>query len=416
VVTLRRVMVGAGSMSLVVLSLAYVVGAPRPVQAAAVRPPVEEFAAEFAGSSGVTPLSDPAVGSLIPASAQTSEMSSGSPAPPSAPDSGGRMGLASDVTGSPQGDQREAVRWLKLAVEAPDAVAYDGVRVVTSYDNGHETQLAIGIQHVPGRGTRYEVAGTGLRKSTATFVTQREADNNGLESQHLGLLLADYHVSMDGTGVVAGRPSTVVVASLNGEVLAKFWIDDATGLLLQRQMYDNERLVRSSSFLTLRTLKHGYLTHPTPVLDAPNGIPVATSTLPVLNDEGWTCPEELPSEFQLLFMHRLNSPREVLHATYTDGLSTLSVFEEPGRLDPSRLQGFQLVHRPAQTSYMRYGVPTVVVWGADNRVYTVVTDAPDPVLQSVLARFPRQQPAAPGGVDRVATGLGRIGSYIVSLN
>ena len=44
----RRALVGAGSMSLAVVTLAYVVGGADP-SSASVKPPVDEFTAEFAG-------------------------------------------------------------------------------------------------------------------------------------------------------------------------------------------------------------------------------------------------------------------------------------------------------------------------------------------------------------------------------
>ena len=102
----RRALVGAGSMSLAVVTLAYVVGGADP-SGASVKPPVDEFTAEFAGSTGLEPLSDPAVEAL-PSEANTRR-------------AGTRQGsIVQAATSTPRpesvsGDQAVAVRWLHRA-------------------------------------------------------------------------------------------------------------------------------------------------------------------------------------------------------------------------------------------------------------------------------------------------------------
>jgi len=59
-VVTRRAMVGAGSVSLAVVTLAYLVGGSES-PTATVEPPVQEFSAEFADSTGLAAFSDPAV-------------------------------------------------------------------------------------------------------------------------------------------------------------------------------------------------------------------------------------------------------------------------------------------------------------------------------------------------------------------
>ena len=62
----------------------------------------------------------------------------------------------------------------------------------------------------------------------------------------LDLLERNYHVSGWSGSKVAGRPATVVEASTGGAVAARWWIDDATGLLLGQETYDPQGLVTLS--------------------------------------------------------------------------------------------------------------------------------------------------------------------------
>jgi hypothetical protein len=391
------------------------VGAPQQPPAAAVSPPIEEYAAEFAGSTGLAPLADPPVGGL--ASTIRPALFAAGPATTSAPAGQGRGWAQAPVVARPSdtGDDPQAVRLLHRAVEAAHTLAYAGVRNVVSTDAGPATSLALFVRHVPGQGTSFALAESDAPASAATFVAQREAANTGLEEDSLRLLVGSYDIGRSGADLVAGRRATIVTASRGGVLSARFWIDEATGLLLRREVYDRGRLVRSSGFEHVTTSRPGFLPHLPPVLDAPPSTKLPLRELPVLNDDGWVCPRHLGVDFTLLSLQRLDPAGTVMHAAYTDGLSSVSVFEQRGTLDRSALAGFEPRHLGHGLVLVRAGLPTVSVWGSGGTVFTVVTDAPQSTFARLVADLPHARPRTPDGFGRVSTGLSRIGSFVRGL-
>lgn len=410
-IVFRRMLISLGSVSAAVLAIAYVVGAPAPAHPQAVQPPVEGFSAEFADDAGVAPLADPAVGGLTTAFQQVS-LSAGRQAPQPTYLQAPGLTAGSQPIQSEHGDDSRAVRLLHRAVLAPQRISYAGVRDVVSYAEGRDSTVQIAVQHSPTQGTSFDVRGAGMRRSEATFVAQTEAANNGLAQQPLQLLVRSYDISIGGSGVVAGRDASVVVAARNGATAARFWIDDATGLLMRKETYDGGRLVRSTSFVKVHTAHHGFLQHLPPVLAAPPATPVSMDTATALNDEGWSCPLTLRGRFVLGSLHQLGTRADVMHASYSDGLSSIGLFEQRGSLDHSALPGFVARHYGAGTTYLRPGLPTVAVWDSDSTVYTLVTDAPASTVKAVVATLPHETPPErTSAIDRVENGLGRIGSF-----
>ena len=396
----RRVLVGAGSVSLAVLSLAYLVGGPGDPVLVRVSPPVDEYTADFAGDTGLAPLSDPAVGGL------------GSDVQPAA------LVVARGSTAIPSwdassgGDDAHAVAELRRAMSAPNRYAYDGTRQVQTFDTGTATSVTIDVEHVPGQGTTFEMA-SGAADETSTFVAQRDAAASAsLDAFPLAVLVDGYDIAVVGSAVVLGRPVTVIAASRDGFLDARFWVDDATGLLVRREVYDGATLVRSTGFTSLRVSRDGFLAHLPPELEAPTATKLAMTSVAVLNDEGWTYPADLSGRFALTGLEHLETAGDVTRASYSDGLSTASVFEQQGLLDPAAVADLTATSVGGGDVYVGYGLPTVAVWECDGTVYTVVTDAPPDVADEVIASLPHQRRDQPGVGDRLVTGLRRIGSSL----
>jgi hypothetical protein len=402
-VVTRRVLVGAGSMSLAVVTLAYAVGGSEQT-ATAISPPVQEFSAEFAGSTGLAPLADPAVEALAAGRAPTGQ---GSPV-------GGALTqkVGAGIVPPTSGDETLAVHWLHRAASAPARVAYSGVRDVAWYGSTGESTVTLDVAHAPRQGTSYSVTSDPTSPS-ATFIARSEVSSSGgLGGEPVDLLIASYDVSIAGSDVVDGRRATVVAAGRDGVAAARFWIDDETGLLLRREMYDDGQLVRVSSLSDLKTSGRGFMSHLPPELEAPTADDLSTRYARTLNDEGWACPDDLPGEFRLTLLHRLQSGhRTVVHAAYSDGLSIVSVFEEHGELDTSALGSFHEVTSGDSTLWVQEGLPTVAVWESDGMVYTVLTDAPASTTAELVAALPHDTTSQAGG-NRLGRGLTRIGSYL----
>jgi sigma-E factor negative regulatory protein RseB len=310
------------------------------------------------------------------------------------------------------GDDKAAVDELRRAVVAPRRFAYAGVRELQSYDAGDISTLTVDVHHSPGQGTSFGFQGDGSQTG-ATFLPESDDDAaNGLDGAPLNLLIQAYDLTFIGPSTLLGRRVSVIAASRGGVLDARFWIDDATGLLLRREMYDHGTLVRTSGFTFVRVSRDGFLPHLPPELEAPGATPVSMTSAAALNDDGWTCPGQLGGAFVLTDLEHVDTAGDVMRATYTDGLSTISLFEERGSLDPSAVSDLSRTSIGGSTVYVGYGLPTVAVWQSGATVYTVVTDATHDVAMSVLARLPHQAPGSVGIGDRLRAGLGRLGSFV----
>jgi sigma-E factor negative regulatory protein RseB len=100
----------------------------------------------------------------------------------------------------------------------------------------------------------------------------------------------------------------------------------------------------------------------------------------------------------------------VLHLTYTDGLSIVSVFQQRGHLDVGGLDGFHPAQVGAAKVYVQDGVPYRATWSAAGIVYTVVGDAPDEVAEGIMAAFPHEATST-GVMARLTSGVGRVASW-----
>jgi sigma-E factor negative regulatory protein RseB len=394
---LRKIVLGAGSISVAVLSLAYVVGAPADVSSEQVTPPVDEYTADFAGDTGLAPLSDPAAEVLAADSVPTSQFVS----------RGRRPSLSYHAPSAAAAAR--AVGDLRRAMSAPDRFAYAGVREVDSFDAGSATTLRLDVEHYPGQGTSFRVA-DGPATATPTFITQREAvSSGGLSDEPFHLLIHAYDLSVVAEASVLGRSATVIEARRDGALKARFWVDDSTGLLLRREIYEGGRLVRATGFTALQVSRTGFLPHLPPELEAPASTELAMTSAPLLSDDGWTCPPWLPEGFALTRLDRLETGGDVMSASYTDGLSAISLFEQRGSLSPDRLPGFTLQKVRGGDVFTSFGLPSVAVWDSGGTVYTVVTDAPQDTAIDVIASLPHAQRSSSPG-QRVATGLQRLAS------
>jgi len=403
----RRLLIGAGSVSVVVLSIAYVVGAPEEPTTTKVAPPVDTLQAEFGGAAGDDLLSDAVVSGIR--SDESAPRPAQEPAPKSdATDAPLKLEVASVLPLIAAGDDHRALKALKRTVRATRQFSFAGIRKVEAFDRDQPASQTLEVAHVPGQGTAVEVQQT----QEAAFLPDDESADLRLDA-----LVASYDVAVLEPSHVVGRPATVLGVGRDGQLVAKVWIDDATGLMLKRQLFDAGRLVRSSEYTSLQ-IRRGddmFLNHLEPELVPPDSNRLDTDDAQRLSDAGWACPSSLGHGFQLTGLMQVDAGEEVMHAEYTDGLSSVSVFSERGSLDPSELAGFSVEHSHSEPVYVRSGLPAMVVWESDSTVYAVVSDAPLDTVSRVVDALPHEAQAEPGIGGRVGTGLDRMAGFLTPL-
>jgi sigma-E factor negative regulatory protein RseB len=233
-----------------------------------------------------------------------------------------------------------------------------------------------------------------------------------LDPRLVRLLASHYVLSVSRPSTCVGRPVQLVEAQHpgDGSVAGRFWIDDATSLLLRRETYDRSgRLVRSSAFTSL--------TVGGPALDV---VPVAAladqldrASIDALRRDGWQIPSSLAGGLELYDARmRTHDNERVLHLSYSDGLMTLSLFAQRGRLGAAKLAGFTRQQVRGAPVWVRPSTPERVVWGGGGRVFTLLSDAPAEDVHAAVVGLPHEKPAKTGLLARLGRGLARLGSWL----
>jgi sigma-E factor negative regulatory protein RseB len=330
--------------------------------------------------------------------------------------SAGAAPLRAPFIGDGRDDQR-AVDLLRRSAAAMSSTSYSGTRVLSAWGRDSSTTVLVDVEHVAGQGTRLSLRGGGIAHDTATFLAAGE-DGRGhtLGVQMFDLLTESYAVSLGPADSVAGRSSRVVEVSRGASLAARLWIDDRSGLLLRREVFDHAgRLARENTFVDV-DVEDGaarFMAHLPPVPPGSDEKSVAVGRRPALEAEGWDCPGQAGA-MRLVGIESMERTGAV-HMIYSDGLTRMSVFEQRGSLDPDSVRGFETLRLGDQVVYVREGLPTYAMWQEDGLVFTVVTDGPLGTVAGVVASEPVTRASAPDFWERVAGGMARLGEWATPL-
>jgi sigma-E factor negative regulatory protein RseB len=332
-------------------------------------------------------------------------------APPATATTGDRAGGRLDDRTTP-GSDPDAILLLQRAERAAYTVPYSGVRYLATWCPRGTTSAIVEISHLPGVGTTVLVrntaadpAGRALASSTVTRpITAPDAGKPAVT----GLVARNYQVILAGKGEVAGRRAAVVEVRRphTGTLAARMWLDSATALMLRLDVFDSTgATVRAGGFIAIKVDRPRAGAKP---IKSP---PIKSEELDRVRGAGWIVPSELAHSLHLYDLQTLHGTSgDIVHASYSDGLSTVSVFAQHGRLNTGALSEYSTVHLGDAAVYVYDGTPRRVMWAADGTVYTILTDAPDETIESVLAELPRD--TADGGLAaRLGRGLFRVGSW-----
>jgi sigma-E factor negative regulatory protein RseB len=304
---------------------------------------------------------------------------------------------------------------LDRVASAAETVAYKGSHFVSAWDGGTVVTSIAEVVNVPGQGVAVRTRAGRDGTSGSVFATPAE------EALQLGggpvdLLARNYSVRRAGNDTVAGRSVRVLEMLGEGRALAaRLWVDRQTGLLLRREVYDDQgQTIRASAFFDIRIKQRSTPGHLPPMLPVTPAQDLGRRDLAELRASGCSCPQWIAEHLELYQARAIDrgDGTTVLHLSYSDGLSTVSVFEQAGSVDRTAMAGYREVRDEAGRRFVRDGVPHQVVWSADGVVYAVVADAPGSMVDAVLTALPQEVPDSDGVVDRVGRGLARVGSWV----
>ncbi len=236
----------------------------------------------------------------------------------------------------------------------------------------------------------------------------------------IGLLAKAYQVELLGHGKVAGRPADIVGARRpDGSLAARLWLDAEHALALRREVYDEAgRMVSASAFvdIELAAVPSRYMSAAPPSLAPASGSAASASRLTHadladLRASGWRCPSELGGEF---ILYEAAEHEGVIQLSYSDGVATVSVFEQYGHLDPARLGGFDRTKHGDGVVYTSPGPPSQFVWATDgDKVITVVADGSLDTVGFVLDEYPPAETGDPSGLlQRIVRGAKKLVSWL----
>ncbi|MFI6833375.1 MULTISPECIES: transcriptional regulator [unclassified Kribbella] len=320
---------------------------------------------------------------------------------------------AAAVTVASREDSPTAVSWLERAAAAPNRVSFHGTQIITSWGPQGASSAMLDIVHAASQGSEITVVGSEASPGAKAFV-QRTTNAGAVDGGPLALLEATYALVYKCCTATIGRAAVLVEALRDDETLAaRFWIDKATGLLLQRQLFsvDGKTMVRATVFTELEIEDSEFLGHLPPM--APGGVEsMGLGTVDNLRSEGWVCAPELPASLKLYDVHQ-DTGNGSLQFSYSDGLFNISLFEQRGALDPAAVAGFGATDTPGV--YQRYGMPSYVVWSSGGIVYTLIGDLPPDMLGQVVRAFPHDVPVKLTAIQRMGAGLAKIATWLTPM-
>lgn len=313
----------------------------------------------------------------------------------------------------------EALRLLRGAESAARTTPYAGTQFITSWSrSGMATTSLVKVMHVPGDGTHMTVESTTAGQGGQMYEADDSEHTGGLTGYTpamLDLLARNYAVVRAGQGNVSGRPTSIVEARrADGSAAGRFHIDRQTGLMLRRELLDKQgREVNLTFFTEIQP------TVPKQRMFVAAAVPhtvetawtheLASADLGSLRYHGWPVRTGLPDRLSLYDARQLDSSEPVVHLSYSDGLSVVSVFVQRGTLDARSMTGWHKATRGGRTVYLRDTVQQRAMWASRGYVFTVLADAPPPVVDSAVAALPH---GGTGFWGRIGRGMDRLTSWV----
>lgn len=229
-----------------------------------------------------------------------------------------------------------------------------------------------------------------------------------------------YDIRVAGRATLKTGSAVGVAFSRDGVLRERLFVDDTTGLVVRRETYDMTGApVRVTALTRVRVIDvdSAEAEASEPVAMGTDGTDVLGERTPLSPDEvheiadhGWRVPTTVGAGFELRAGYAVDGG-EAVQLVYSDGLYTLSVFEQPGHVDGDALGGAVHDEVDGIPVYRWPGAePERMVWNGDGHTFTAVTDAPPDVLMGAVADLPHD--TAPSVPTRMRRGLTRLGGWL----
>lgn len=195
------------------------------------------------------------------------------------------------------------------------------------------------------------------------------------------------------------------------------YIDLATDLIVRRETYDMDgEPLRVVAYSDLEVVD-ARVVAPDPEGLEVEAFSLTSADIAEFESRGFVAPATLPGGYVLQRgFERPEARVPTMHLVYSDGLYTLSVFEQQGRMSPDALAGASELTAPGGGAVWRLpgSEPRRVIWRGDERTFTAITDAPVDELLTVVTGLPNDP--APSMLGRLTRGISRVGRWLWPLD
>lgn len=266
---------------------------------------------------------------------------------------------------------------------------YAGSQIVVSIWDGRTETMVIDIEHA---GSRFMVGSEEHLVDAGTVV--KNGGSSALSVAAWNRYASDRYEAAEAVRVRRlGREAESVAIVEDGTIRARILFDVATGAPLATEIYDGGgRLFRLSAMTQFDATPRKIYAGVSPEADVYDVmVPVSVATLPK-HAAGYTLADVY------------SGPDDVVHAFFTDGLFTFSIFEIEGDVTADRFED-AVTMEVRGARYQRFATPTDVwlQWTADDTSYVLVGDLPPDHLDDVLHELPK--PSRPNLLERMWRGL-----------
>ncbi len=311
--------------------------------------------------------------------------------------------------------EAKSAKLLVRAGQAGDDLTYTAIQHVVVTRDDQQISSTVRVSSHGGTGTRVDPAGAGHQPAGYTTYVAADSSTRMADADLIDLLADRYALRGWSSQSYEGRAAVVIEASeptaqpaeggLDG-VVARWWLDARTGLLLAQETYDGRGAVDVSSRLT--DLRFDAVSDEPAAGAGPAARTTATLTLSraaQLRREGWICAERLAGLSLMRLRTDQTDDPDLVHLVYSDGLTTVSVIEQRGRLNGPPTGS---TRNETLGAWVTAGMPTTASWVTGDVVMTVVTDGSRETLAAAVAALPHEAPQQPTTMERVRAGWSRI--------
>lgn len=312
---------------------------------------------------------------------------------------------------------------MQRAIEASKASTFQGRLAIVTIGDGGPAFAEVDIAQGSDGGMRVGRAETWMVGRAEEEVFFRTRAGNLLRFGNIERLAFDldtlvdkYRVLRAGTQELRTGPAIVLAirerdAEFDRE---RLYVDEATGLVVRRDTFHRDGAPRRVVAFTELEVVELSVSRPEAEQTTHRGPfrAISDDGLDILDRTGWAVPDELPGGFALRTGYAMpEADGSSLHLVYTDGLYTVSVYEQFGRLARDSVDGAVERRVDGGTVWRWPGSePERVVWSADGLTFTAISDAPVDTVLEAVAGLPGDSPAGLGG--RLTRGLRRVGGWL----